>query len=268
MIKNISLFLLVLSGLVACTNSPKNAETIDKTSTEAIPAPEKIKRDAIAKYPDSLLLKENLIQYFRENSNYGQALIETDKELQKDSANDHLWDIKASLYILQSDTVNAIKALEKAISIHPKPAYILSLGLTYAQTKNTGALQMADKLINDPMAKAEKQAAFIKGFYYSYLGNYKKSIAYYDTCLALDYTYIDAYKEKAICLYALSKYEEAIQSLQKAVALRSSYDEGFYWLGKCYQKLNMPKDAIANYEMALQIDPDYAEAKDALTKLK
>lgn len=266
MIKKYFLLLLPVIFLVACNNtttpSPAN------TNINAVPVGEKLLRDDITKYPDSMLLKENLIQYFRENSNYGQAIIETEKELQRDSLNDRLWDIKASLFIMQADTANAIKALEKAVSINPHPAYILSLGLTYAQTKNAGALQMANKLINDPAAKAEKQAAFIKGFYYSYIGSYKKSITYYDTCLALDYTYIDAYKEKAICLYALNNYEEAIKSLQKAIALKSSYDEGFFWLGKCYQKLNMPKEAIANYEMALQIDPDYAEAKDALTKFK
>lgn len=266
--KNIVLFILVFICLASCNNNPKDAGVINTTTKDGMPVEEKTMRDAIAKYPDSLLLKENLIQYFRENSNYGAAIIETDKELRKDSSNDRLWDIKAALYILQSDTTNAIKALQKAISINPKPAYELSLGLTYAQTKNIAALQTADKLLNNPQANAEKQAQFIKGFYYSYMGNYKKSIAYYDTCLALDYTYIDAYKEKAICLYQLTKYQEAIQSLQKAISLKSTYDEGFYWLGKCYQKLNRSEEAVENYKMALQIDPDYAEAKDALSQLK
>ena len=268
MIKRFGLFYLVLVCLTACNNTTTDSAINTTTEKNAIPAEEKLLRDAITKYPDSLLLKENLIQYFRENSNYGQAIIETDKELQKDSANDRLWDIKAALHILQSDTADAIKALQKAISINRKPAYVLSLGLTYAQLKNASALQMADILLNDPKAKAEKQAQFIKGFYYAYLGNYKKSIAYYDTCLAIDYTYIDAYKEKAVCLYELAKYNEAIETLQKAVSLKSTYDEAFFWLGRCYQKLNMPKEAQANYEMALQIDPDYAEAKDALSRLK
>ena len=266
MIKKYSFLLLVVTGIMACNNTTPSPAI--ETNVNVLPAAEKLMRDGIAKYPDSMLLKENLVQYFRENSNYGQALIEIEKELQKDSLNDRLWDIKASLFILQADTANAIKALEKAISINAKPAYILSLGLTYAQTKNAAALRMANDLLKDPRAKADKQASFIKGFYYSYLGNFTKSIAYFDTCLAIDYTYIDAYKEKGICLYELSRYKEAIETLQKAVALKSTYDEGFYWIGKCYQKLNMPKDAIANFEMALQIDPDYGEAKDALRMIK
>lgn len=263
MIKNKLLFFsMLLIALSACNNTVSN-------STEAsIPAAEKQLRDVIAQHPDSLLLKENLIQYFSENSNYGQAIAETEKALKKDTSNARLWDIKATLHFLNSDTTNAIKALEKAITINPQPAYKISLGLTYAQIKNARAIALADQLLNDPKAKAEKQAFFIKGFYYSYLGDYQQSISFFDTCLALDYTYIDAYKEKAICLYNLSKYDEAIQSLKKATALQSTYDEGYYWLGRCYQKKHQTKEAVESYQTALQIDPDYAEAKDALNSLK
>ncbi len=245
----------------ACNNTESNADT------SSIPTQEKQLRDSVSKYPDSLLLKENLIQYFRENSNYGQAIAETEKAIQNNSGSARLWDIKATLYFLNKDTVNAAKAFEKAIAIEPQAVYKISLGLIYAQTKNATALTLADDLLKDSSTKAGKQAQFIKGFYYSYLGDYQKAISFFNTCLAMDYTYTDAYKEKAICLYNLTKYKEAIESLEKAVALQSTYDEAYYWLGRCYEKINQPKDAIMNYQAAIQIDPDYAEAKDRLARL-
>jgi tetratricopeptide (TPR) repeat protein len=262
MIKNISLFFIaIIIGLTACNNSSTNKE--DTT----IPAAEKKLRDAIAQFPDSSLLKENLIQYFRDNSNYGQAIAETEKAIQKDTNSARLWDIKATLYFENADSLNAIKAFEKAIAIDPQPEYIMSLGSLYAQTKNPVALAMADRLLQAPKANAAKQALFIKGLYYSYTGNNQKAISFFDSCLALDYTDIMAYREKGICLYNLGKYKDAIQSLEKAVALQSTFDEGYYWMGRCYEKLNQPKDAIMNYQTALQIDPDYAEAKNALGRL-
>lgn len=247
--------------IVSCSNTSNQ-------TAKSIPEEEKSLRDMIAAHPDSLLLKENLIQYFRDNSNFGQALEETDKAIQKDTASARLWDIKATLHFLNKDTGNATKAFEKAISIDPQPVYKISLGLIYAQTKSAKAIALADALLQDTAARAGKQAEFIKGFYYSYMGDYPKAISFFDTCLATDYTYTDAYKEKAICLYNLAKYKEAIQSLEKAVALQSTYDEAYYWLGRCYEKLNQPKDALSNYQTALQIDPDYAEAKEALAGLK
>jgi tetratricopeptide (TPR) repeat protein len=38
-------------------------------------------------------------------------------------------------------------------------------------------------------------------------------------------------------------------------------------MGRCYEKLDKRKEAIEHYQMALQIDPNYIEAKDALGKL-
>ena len=262
MIKNIFLFFTVICiCLTACNNASTNTEQA------SIPAEEKRLRDAINQHPDSLVLKENLIQYFRDNSNFGQAIIVTEKLIQKDTANARWWDIKATLYFENADTINAIKAFEKAISFDAQPEYIMSLGSLYAQTKNPLALIMADGLLQAPKAKAEKQALFIKGLYYSYTGDNAKAISFFDNCLELDYTNIMAYREKGICLYNLAKYKEAIQTLEKAVALQSTYDEGYYWMGRCYEKLNQTKEAILNYQTALEIDHDYAAAKDALGRL-
>jgi tetratricopeptide (TPR) repeat protein len=262
MIKNIFfLFIIAIALLQACSNAPASTEAA------SIPAAEKQLRGDIEKHPDSLLLKENLIQYFRDNSNYGQAIAETEKAIQKDTANARLWDIKATLLFEKADTTGAIKAFEKAIAIEAQPEYIISLGLLYAQTKNPLALVMANGLLQAPKAKAEKQALFIKGFYYSYKGEYQHAISFFDNCLAIDYRNTDAYKEKAICLYNLARYEEAIQSLEKAVALQSTFDEAYYWMGRCYEKLGDTKEAISNYQNAVQVDPGYAEAKDALARL-
>jgi len=246
--------------VTSCNN---NAVETDHT----IPEQEKQLRDLISQYPDSLLLKENLIQYFRENSNYGQAITETANTLKKDSLNDRFLDIKATLHFENGDTINAIKAFEKAISINPQPEYIISLGSLYAQTKNPMALAMADALSQAPAANTQKQALFIKGLYFSYTGDKIKAITFFDSCLKMDYRNVLAYREKAICLYDLNKYAMALDVLEKAVAVQNTFDEGYYWMGRCYEKLDKRKEAIDNYQLALQIDPNYVEAKDALGRL-
>jgi tetratricopeptide (TPR) repeat protein len=78
---------------------------------------------------------------------------------------------------------------------------------------------------------------------------------------------MNAYREKAIALYDQAKYEDAIKVLTKAVTLQNKFDEGYYWLGRCFEKLNNNKDAVESYKNALLYNPDYVEAKDALGKL-
>jgi tetratricopeptide (TPR) repeat protein len=253
-------FCIIALMVTSCNNSSVENDT-------TVPEQEKQLRDLVAQYPDSLLLKENLVQYFRENGNYGAAIELTNTFLNKDSLNDRLLDIKATLHFESGDTLNAIKAFEKAISINPQPEYIISLGSLYAQTKDSMALVMADALLQAPAANAQKQALFIKGLFFSYTGDKLKAIRFFDYCLKIDYRDILAYREKAICLYDLNRYAEALDFLKKAVAVQNTFDEGYYWMGRCYEKLDKKKEAIESYQQALQIDPDYLEAKDALGRM-
>ena len=128
-------------------------------------------KQLVEKYPDSLLLVEKLIEHYRDNGVYDSAILITDKAIKKDSDVAELWDIKATLYFENGDTIKAIKAFEKAITIYPLPGYVISLGTLYAQTKNPKALTLADALIVADKTRAEKEAIFIKGLYYNYNGD-------------------------------------------------------------------------------------------------
>ena len=225
-----------------------------------------LKQD-IAKYPDSLLLVEKLIEYYRENGAYDSALAITDNTIKRAPGIAALWDIKGTLYFENEDTINAIRSFEKAIDIAPLPQYIISLATIYAQTKNPKALVLADALTGADKAKAAKEAIFIKGLYYNYTNDKKKAIALFDSCIRLDYTYMFAYREKAIALYDMGNYEDAVKVLTKAVAVQNNFDEGYYWLGNCYTKLNKKEEAIQSYHTALMYDKDFIEARDSLKTL-
>lgn len=256
------LFVLLLALLAACNNNEQPVTKLDDT-----PAKEKELRDAIAQYPDSALLKKTLVQYFEDNGNYDMALSELNKMTGKDSTDASLWDKKAQLYLLKDDTANAIPAYEKALEIFPDPQYVMSLGWLYAQTKNPKALEVADALLQADKAKAAKEALLIKGLYFSNTGDKQKAIAAFDNCLAIDYTFMLAYREKAIVLYETGKYEEAVKVLDKATTLQNSFDEGYYWLGQCYEKLQKRDAAVESYKTALVYNADNTAAKDALAKL-
>lgn len=244
--------------------SDRTEETIDMP---AISAREQVKQ-SLVKHPDSLALTQKLIEIYRDNGNYDSALILTNEAIKKDSDNVQLWDIQGTLLYENGDTLKAISAYEKAIDIYPLPEYIISLGTIYAETKNPKALTMADALLIADKAKAQNQAWFIKGLYYSYTSNKKKAINYFDSCINRDYTYMFAYREKAIALYDSGKYEDALKVLARATTVQNNFDEGYYWMGRCYEKLSMKQHAIESYHMALLYDKDFIEAKEALAKLE
>jgi tetratricopeptide (TPR) repeat protein len=260
--KQITGIFFAASVLLACNN--KSTEPV---TSEAVPVQEKEMKDAIAKYPDSVLLKQNLIQYYQDNGSIEMALAETDKALAKDSGDASFWDKKAELYALNDDTANAITAYEHAIAVYPDPQYVMSLGWLYAKTKNSKALEMADALLEASKAHAEKEGMLIKGLYYAATGDSKQALTYFDNALSMDYNFMFAYREKAIVLFDMGKYDDAITVLTKAVTLQNKFDEGYYWMGKCYEKKNDIESAIKNYKVALLFNPGYIEASDALGKL-
>lgn len=256
----IAIYCLII--LSACTNNdnppPSPMENVSQ---------ERLLKDAMAQHPDSLLLLENLVQYYRENGNYDEAITTINNAVNKDSINPRLWDIKATLHYEDGDTLNAIRSFEKAIEITPEPAIIISLGALYAQVRNPKALDMADALLISNQSKAGKEAFFIKGLYYTSVNEKQKAISFFDKALELNYTFMDAYREKALALYDQKKYKDALAVLDKAVTLQNNFEEGHFYRGRCLEKLNRVQDAIEAYQMALLYDPGYIEAREALAKL-
>lgn len=250
----------IVLAISSCNNAPEKTDP-------ALSEEEKELRTKAAQFPDSTLLTENLIQYLRENGKYEKAITETEIAIQEDSLNDRFQDIKATLLFENGDTAQAIECFEKAISISPKTIYIISLGSLYAQTKDPRALALADALLAATGVNAQQQALFIKGLFFSYTGDKQKAIGYFNNCLQMDYRNMMAYREKAICLFDLAQYDRSLEVMKNAVTIQKTFDEGYYWMGRCYEKLGKRKQAIENYQLALQIDTNYLEANDALKRL-
>jgi tetratricopeptide (TPR) repeat protein len=253
---------VVLLFLLSCNHkdlkSPQKEETKNPEDSILI---------LVNKYPDSLLLKENLIQMYRENEDYKNAINSINNFLKNDSLNGRLWNIKAVLHFENGDTLKSIESFEKELIYLSSPTDSISLATLYAETKNAKAIKITEQLKKTYLSKYEKETEFINGLYKYYNSDFISAIAHYDKCINMDYTFMEAYREKAICLISQMKYKEAITTLNKAVILKNNFDEGYYYLGICYEKINKNEMAKQSYGKALLYSPDYIEAKQALEKL-
>ena len=70
-----------------------------------------------------------------------------------------------------------------------------------------------------------------------------------------------------MCQYDTGKFLDALKTLELAITVNKTYEEAYYWMGRCFEQLDKKEQAIQNYKLALQFDPNYIEAKDALGKL-
>ena len=228
---------------------------------------ESLLRDSVTLYPDSLIFRENLVQYYRDSNNYDMAIKETRAGIQQDSMNPRLFEMLAILHFEQEDTLAAIQAFEQAVNIQPIPQYMISLGTLYAQTKNDRTIHLMNVLVRE-YPKFEKEALFVKGLYFSSTGDYKEAIAQFDKSLNISFTFMEAYREKSIALYHLGMYEKALEVINKAVTLQNNYEEGYFYKGRILEKLNRNTEAADAYRSALMYAPDYIEASEALKRLE
>ncbi|HEY5407778.1 MAG TPA: tetratricopeptide repeat protein [Ginsengibacter sp.] len=249
--------------LISCNDNSKDKvqPALPQNSKESL-------KIAIKNYPDSLLPVQNLIEAYRAEGSYDSAIALTDGQIKKDTNNAYLWNMKATLHFENDDTADAIDALEHAVDIYPLPEYLVALGTIYAEVKNKKSLIIADGLLKANKVKSGADAMFLKGLYYSYTNDKPKAINYFDSSLHLDFTYMFSYREKAIALYDLGKYQQALDVLKRAVTVQNNFDEGYYWMGKCYEKLGSNNDAIQSFQMALLYDNNFIEAKTQLDSLQ
>lgn len=254
-----------LCTIISCKDADKKT---DASSHQSLADKKEVLKNSIKKYPDSALLVLNLIEIFRDEGHYDSAMAITDREIKRDSLNAFLWNLKATLFFENNDTLDAIRALHEAVSIFPDPDYLTSLGMLYAEIRDANSLIIADELLKSDKNKLKKNGWFIKGLYYNFSEKPAIAIPYFDKCLAIDFNYMYAYREKAVALYNLRKYKEAIDVLKRAVTLQNNFDEGYYWMGRTYEKMGMKKEAIQSYESALLYDKDFVEAREALDQLK
>jgi len=71
--------------------------------------------------------------------------------------------------------------------------------------------------------------------------------------------------QKGLSFFQQMQYDSAAYYFEQIAALKPQNAEVYYNLGNTYYRLNKIAPAVLNYERALQINPEYKEAKDNLT---
>jgi len=72
---------------------------------------------------------------------------------------------------------------------------------------------------------------------------------------------------EGLCLHGLKKYDQAIERLSQAIALKSNYADFYLVRAACFRNNNQKDLALADLEKALQLDPENAFALNFKEKL-
>lgn len=107
------------------------------------------------------------------------------------------------------------------------------------------------------------------GWILQYQEQYDESVAVFEQAIALDDGNEENHNGMAWSLYNLGRYDDALASFQAAIDTDEDggYASARYGLGRALEELGRAEEARAAYAEALAIDPDYADAQEALDEL-
>jgi len=110
------------------------------------------------------------------------------------------------------------------------------------------------------MAGEEAKRLFEEGNRLFEGGKYQGAVESYDKALAIDPKDAAAWYNRGNALGDEGKYQKAVESYDKALAIDPNDAAAWYNLGNALDELGKYQEAVENYDKALAIDP-----KDALT---
>jgi tetratricopeptide (TPR) repeat protein len=180
--------------------------------------------------------------------------------------------MKGRIYKETGDTLLAASSYQTAIEVDPEyyDAYI-EVGLLYAHAKSDLALEYYNTAID--IRPNTVEALYNKAMYLQETGfkdasRYAQALKVYDRIAEIDPSNALApYNKGYIYLEYLQHYDSAGISFTNAIEINPAYFQAYYNRGLCYESLNKPKLALADYEAALLIVPTWDAAAIAKSRV-
>jgi len=250
--------------LLACNNagkdtpSPATASSAPNKETAQLPESD---------LPDSS--REQLIEQLATRGQYAQAIEQVDLLLKKNPSNPAWLYMKADALEKSSDTAGAIHLYQQAITAAGLFVEAeMRLSNLYAETGNKKALEVTSSLLKQPSAlRLRSDLLMIQGIYYTRVKDRTQALAVYNQIIREDYSYLDAYLEKGLIYYDNKQFEEARTVFKLSTTIKNSFADGYYWMGRCEEKLNRKQEALNNFKRALALDQTFSDAKEGISRL-
>lgn len=219
-------------------------------------------------FPENPEFSRRLSEVYLHLGKSRQALQQYNTLLEKDPGNFEIWYDKGVLLAQMKDTAAAIEALEKSFSLQPINHSGLALASLYASARNPRALEICDQLLAADTSGQQTEPIFMKGVYYSEVKDYGKALQQFDECIKRDWKMTDAYIEKGIVLFEQKKNKDALEIFRLASTVSNTNADAYFWMARSYEALGNKADAIRNYERAISLDRNFAEAWEGIQRLK
>ena len=161
----------------------------------------------------------------------------------------------------------AIKFFSNAININPKykEAYI-EMAHTYHLQKDTLAISYYNNALL--LDSFDVQLLYNKAIFYQEIMDWNNALTSYSELHKVDPFHADGHYNLGFIHMELQLFDIATNNFSDAIYSNSNYYQAYYSRGICFETLGNIAQAESDYKRAIEINPSYDFAINALEKLK
>lgn len=223
--------------------------------------------NVVKRFPENTdgLLKLGELFYFVKQ--YENAFAKINQALKVNENLAKAYYLKGNIYKEIGDTGKAVSSLETAIEQDNKNyGAFLDLGLIYGAKKNALAFEYYNNAIN--LNPTNSEALYAKAKLYQDMGQFKEAVNGYNQILKINPNHVFSIYNLGAIEFGINKdSKKAMEHFTTAITIDPKYAEAYYARGACYQEMKDNANASADYNMCLQLKPNYEPAVDGLNSL-
>lgn len=205
---------------------------------------------------------------------YSDAKIAFEDAIRADPKDSWAYSGLATAQVLLGDKEGAMKTAERAIEITPDEYTIAVRGFVEELKEN---FPDAVKDYEKSLSLRRKYPAVLYNIarLKEFFGDYDSAIKYYQELIEVTSLNVkktkpmpEAYNNLGHALWYKGRFLDAAEQFKKAIALRDNYLEAHYNLALAYEAVGKKELAEGSCQKALDLDPNFAPAKETLRKLR
>lgn len=168
--------------------------------------------------------------------------------------------------LMQADTVKAMKYVQAAINNDQNlfKAYDL-MGVLYSAKKDILAIDYFNAALR--LKPYRFDVHYKVGMFYQGIEAYPEALEAYDRAISIRSDYDNAYHNKGVIYVFMQDYDKAIVALSKAIEANASYLEAYFARAYTYELSGNILKAESDYRTCIMLDPSYQPAMDGVDRL-
>jgi len=221
----------------------------------------------LAMYPERIasLLKMAELKFILED--YDGSILTVNEIVRLDPQNDEAYFMLGMNFKSLGDVPRAINAFQTAVEMNSKltDAWII-LGELYEAKKDPMALKYYESaILSNP---ASMQALHAKAYYLQNHGDIPGALTIYRNIIITDKSYEDAYLNAGLLYLEVDSLDKAFEQFDLLAGVAPTNPMGFYMRGIANEKKGKLKDALRDYESALNLNRNDEKVVKAIEDLK